>query len=209
MKVELGDRLAVGALVLAAGLTAAVYDRLPAVIPVHFDLHGRPDGWMPREIGAWSVLAVGAIVWLVTRFAVLALAGRDRENLDASPVATVAAILMGMVCGVQLALVHAALYEPHRVGLGLAFVLAATWVAIGLVMPRMRRNRWMGVRTPWTLASDENWSRAHRVAGYAFAVGGVLAFGAFAAGQPLVAGACLVLSGAAPIVHSYRLSRGA
>ena len=42
--------------------------------------------------------------------------------------------------------------------------LGALFVMLGLVMPRVRRNPWVGVRTPWTLASDENWARTHRFA---------------------------------------------
>ncbi|MMZ70136.1 hypothetical protein D1872_331140 [compost metagenome] len=32
----------------------------------------------------------------------------------------------------------------------------------------------MGVKLPWTLASQENWNRTHRAAGYLWILGGIL-----------------------------------
>lgn len=42
---------------------------------------------------------------------------------------------------------------------GIVFILIAN------VLPRIQPNWWIGVRTPWTLASKENWTRTHRLAG--------------------------------------------
>ena len=47
----------------------------------------------------------------------------------------------------------------------LGFPLLNIW--LGNLMPKMRPNWIMGVRTPWTLTSDEAWVRTHRVTGRA------------------------------------------
>ena len=38
---------------LGALVSAAVYARLPDPVAVHWDLHGNPNGWMPRPVGAF------------------------------------------------------------------------------------------------------------------------------------------------------------
>ncbi|GAA1761547.1 SdpI family protein [Nonomuraea bangladeshensis] len=45
---------------------------------------------------------------------------------------------------------------------------------LGLVLPGIRRNWLMGIRTPWTLASERVWTRTHQVGGRLFAVTGVM-----------------------------------
>jgi uncharacterized membrane protein len=81
------------------------------------------------------------------------------------------------------------------------------WIALSLAVPRVRRNPFVGIRTPWTLASDENWARTHHFAGYTFAAGGVIATGAALAGAlPLVIGA-IVVSALMPAVYSFLLTR--
>jgi uncharacterized membrane protein len=42
------------------------------------------------------------------------------------------------------------------------------------VMPRVRRNYFVGVRTPWTLSSDEVWRKTHRFSGKLFMLLGLL-----------------------------------
>jgi uncharacterized membrane protein len=47
---------------------------------------------------------------------------------------------------------------------------------IGNVLGKVRRNFWMGVRTPWTLASEVVWNQTHRVAAWMFVAAGLLGF---------------------------------
>src|SRR5207247_1752583 len=46
-------------------------------------------------------------------------------------------------------------------------------VAMGNVMGKVRRNFFIGIRTPWTLASERVWYATHRVAAKAFVVAGI------------------------------------
>ena len=57
----------------------------------------------------------------------------------------------------------------------MAIGVGGLFVIIGNVMTRMRPNWFMGIRTPWTLSSDAVWRKTHRVGGYGFVTGGVLA----------------------------------
>ena len=45
---------------------------------------------------------------------------------------------------------------------------------LGLVMPKLRRNSLMGLRTKWSLSSDEAWEKSQRFGGKSLAVTGVL-----------------------------------
>jgi len=53
-------------------------------------------------------------------------------------------------------------------GCGLLFVF------VGNMMPKFKSNFFAGIRTPWTLSSNEVWQRTHRLAGFAWVSGGVL-----------------------------------
>ncbi|MBP7148144.1 MAG: DUF1648 domain-containing protein [Acidobacteria bacterium] len=58
--VAIGFALLCGTLVVA--YTAAQYPHLPARIPVHFDIAGRPDGWSTRSFGTVMVLPLMTLV---------------------------------------------------------------------------------------------------------------------------------------------------
>lgn len=60
------------------------------------------------------------------------------------------------------------------VAVGLLFIV------IGNYMPQVKDNYFIGIRTPWTLASPEVWRKTHRFSGFMWMLGGLLiALGAF------------------------------
>jgi len=46
---------------------------------------------------------------------------------------------------------------------------------IGVLLGKARRNYMIGIRTPWTLASETVWDKTHRLGGKLFKISGVLA----------------------------------
>ena len=47
-------------------------------------------------------------------------------------------------------------------------------ILMGVLVSKAKRNFFIGIRTPWTLSSDEVWNRTHRLGGRLFKVGGVV-----------------------------------
>jgi uncharacterized membrane protein len=77
---------------------------------------------------------------------------------------------------------------------------------MGNVLGRVKRNFWIGVRTPWTLASERVWVDTHRFSARTFVVAGGLGFAAVLAGAPLEATlAIFIISVLAPVLYSLIL----
>ena len=52
--------------------------------------------------------------------------------------------------------------------MGLLFIL------IGLFIRKAKRNYFIGIRTPWTLANDVVWKKTHKLGGVLFVIAGIL-----------------------------------
>lgn len=203
------DLLAFGFIGASAVATAAVYDRLPDPMPTHYDLHGAPNGWMPRPIGAFLLPIMAVFIWALVRFGSGMLPPAWRERLESSPLSTVGLLVGGFLAALQAVMLQGALATPPHLGGGVWMIVGAFFVLLGLVLPRVRRNPWIGVRTPWSMTSDENWARTHRFAGYTMTAGGALAMLAALAGAPM-AGLSFILVGAfAPLLYSWYIARTA
>jgi uncharacterized membrane protein len=206
-KIDRLDLLAFGLNGAAAIATAAVYDRLPDPMPTHFNLHGVPNGWMPRAIGAFILPVTALLVWVLLRFGGALLPPSWRERLAASPLSAVGLLLSGLLACLQGLILRAALMPVPRLGGGAWLLLGAFFVLFGLIAPRVRRNPWIGIRTPWTLTSDENWARTHRFAGYTMTAGGLVSIAAALLDAPMV-GLGFILAGAlAPALYSWLIAR--
>ena len=46
------------------------------------------------------------------------------------------------------------------------------FIVVGMFLPRLKRNTSMGLRTPWTMASDLSWTMIRRLAGRLFVAPG-------------------------------------
>ena len=78
---------------------------------------------------------------------------------------------------------------------------------LGNVLGKVQRNFWVGVRTPWTLASDTVWTQTHRLAAWLFVAGGLVGFAATLAGASgvwLFVGVLVAIAGV-PVVYSLVL----
>ena len=76
------------------------------------------------------------------------------------------ALELGVKLGWQVNILHAVI--P---------VVAALIVIVGTLLPKIRRNWFFGIRTPWTLSSDEVWHETHRFGRPIFIAAGVIILG--------------------------------
>ncbi|MDB4934651.1 MAG: hypothetical protein JWP87_1623 [Labilithrix sp.] len=204
------DMVSVGVIGLSAALTAAVYERLPERMATHFDLAGNPNGWMPRAMGAWFAPVFGLGLWAFIRFLPAILPKSDRRRLGDSSAPLVAAMTAMFMAAVHVLVLYVALVPGASLARAIWIVLGALYVALGLVIPRVKRNAIIGIRTPWSLTSDENWARTQRVGGYAMVIGGLAAAAFGVLGGPtggIVAIAALIVSALIPAGYSLVLAR--
>jgi uncharacterized membrane protein len=202
-------RLAIGIAGATFAIPVILWGHLPDPMPVHWDLHGTANGWMPRAIGAFfaPVVFLVVVALLATRRAPpgapLETAGRLHRLL----VLAVALLGFAMTLVSQLVAIGAPLdvrrVMPAAVGLLLA--------VLGWRLPTLSPNRVFGVRTPWTLADPRVWAATHRLAGPIFVWGGLGM--ALVGSTPLLAdpvGPCvggLAAFALIPVVYSFLVAR--
>lgn len=63
---------------------------------------------------------------------------------------------------------------PFEGGMFLSIFMGIFMIIIGNVLPKTKRNAVVGLRTKWSMASDETWSKTNRFSGYVMMVIGLL-----------------------------------
>ena len=163
-------------------VTLAALLVLPAEIPVHYNAAGEVNRWGSK----YEMLLLPLITLLMGAF----LLKVSRWSEQKAPGNRTAVLAIG--CGALLVfnvMTVVFLVQAYRIAaLGTGLELSVSRILFGItglllfclgnVMPKIRRNGWCGVRTAWTMASDENWRRSQIVGGgVMMAVGLVLAVG--------------------------------
>ncbi len=198
---------------VSAIVSGAVLWQSPAgiEIPLHWGIDGTPDRYGPAWEGLFMPPAVMAMVLGI--FSVLKWMEPRQENLEKSSKArggiALAVVLMmliiqagtiGFVLGSDVPMVRLVFFA-----MGLMFML------MGNFLGKTRSNFFIGIRTPWTLSSDEVWRKTHRMGGKLFmAVGAVMAGIAWLVAQSNLAFVliiCVVPAVLIPAVYSWWLWR--
>ena len=72
-------------------------------------------------------------------------------------------------------------------------------------MPKMKQSYTIGIKLPWTLESEENWNRTHRLAGYTFMIGGILVAATAFLEQMWITFVVFIIMSVIPTVYSFAL----
>jgi uncharacterized membrane protein len=196
--------LGAGAVLLAvlAG-TLVAYPQLPAILPMHWDAHGQVNGWGPKW---WLFLTgPGSIALIVLTFSALPWLSPKKFEVDSFR-ATYLYLMMTLVA--LLAYVHllvlaadlgVALDMTRAIAGGICLLIAL----MGNVLGKVRRNFFIGVRTPWTIASEQVWNATHRFAAKTFVAGGVFGLLAVLLRAPFwVPMATILIAALSPVIYS-------
>jgi uncharacterized membrane protein len=175
---------------------------LPDVpIAIHYDIHGQADGFAPRD-QAMLVLPGLALCLHLGLFSLLPVIARNGELLSRSSVAYGA---VGLATIALLTTLHIALVL-NAAGLPVSPVTVTTLggglllVVTGNYLPKARRNHFIGVRTPWTLADERVWDKTHRFAGPLLMLGGVAIVVATFVAPPALLSLAFMAGWAVPVV---------
>ena len=158
----------------------------------------------------WESLALLAAHWLV-----LLVVFSDRRNREGQSRKAVGLVFWVMPFTSLLTGGAAALLAREADGAGafsaaMALGFGALLVAVGNYMPKFRQNSFIGIRVPWTLASEANWNATHRFGGKVWVAGGFACMaGALLPAQAMGVVFPAVLAAAAllPIGYAWRYSK--
>lgn len=202
--------LLVSGIFLLIAVVAAVwlYPRLPAQAPNHWNLQGHVDGTMPR---LWVAVMPASIIFVLALLTVL-LPAISPRRFEIRSFASVYGLLMLATQGLMLVIGLAMLLAGagYSVSMPTVALLAtgALFMVFGNYMGKLRKNFFIGIRTPWTLSSDAVWERTHRAGGWLFVSGGLAAVVVVLAGLPHWLAIVVLLAAAlSPPVYSLLIYR--
>ena len=185
---------------------ALVYSRLPETMATHWNMSGEADGWSSRAFAVFGLPGILLAVNLLLPFALKA--DPKRANMSDKLVMItlwIIPMISLLCCGLTLA---RGLGYTVSVEFWVPIFMGVLFIVIGNYLPKTKQSYTMGIKLPWTLNSEENWNRTHRLAGYLWVLGGllfiVMSFVGWSLAAFLIILAVMVL---VPTAYSYLLYR--
>jgi uncharacterized membrane protein len=162
-------------LILTLAISILAYPVLPDLIPSHWNMAGEVDGYLPK---IWGVLIIPLVMVLLTAFFFL-LPRIDplKENYrkfrpyyDGFILVFLAFFLL-----IQAQIILWGLGYQISPNLIIPLLAGALFIYLGFLVEHAEQNWFVGIRTPWTLSSEQVWKKTHHLGGKLFKIAGIIA----------------------------------
>ena len=206
MKIRVSTAAQLGLFVVAMAYSLYMAAQLPDTVPTHWGLNGQPDSYGSKWMDL--LLMPGVILLMAALTPALAKISPSQFQVGAfeETYGYVAFLVGALMFAIHVVIVQASIGRHLDMTRLMMFVMFAFFALIGNVMGKIKRNFFMGIRTPWTLADERVWIATHRYGGRLWLVGGVIGAIAALIGVPFaILIALLLVMAFLPILKSYQL----
>lgn len=171
--------LVISAVLILIVILAGVFlwSRLPDPMASHWNEMDQVDGYMSRFWGVFMLplmmIGITLLFWAIPSIDPLKkniAEFRGWFNLIIVFFNLFMAFVHGLTLAWNLGLTGFSMGTAMVPAIGILFIL------MGLMVRKAKRNYFIGIRTPWTLASDSVWLKTHRLGGILFIASGLICF---------------------------------
>ena len=188
---------------ILAGL--ALWNQLPEQMPMHWNVAGEVDGWASKPM---AVFGMPLLLLLVQWLGIFANRCDPKKNNHSSKMLYLVYWIVPALSIVLEALTYtAAMGYAVQMELFVTIFMGLLFIIIGNYLPKCKQNYTIGIKLPWTLHSEENWNRTHRLAGWVWVAGGfaILVSGFLGTIWIMIAATALMVL--IPVIYSLILYR--
>ena len=178
------------------------WEQLPETMATHWGTDNEPNGWNSK---AFTVFGIPGVMAALHIFAILmTFADPKKSNIGEKAIGIVYWIIPAVSLAVMSATYAYALGMNVNIGMICCLLLGIIFIALGNYLPKAKQNFTFGYKIPWTLSSEDNWNKTHRLAGWLMVICGLLfIINAFVLSEWVIL-ACLIAV-AVPMIYSYIL----
>ena len=184
-----------------------IWSQLPNQISIHFNAAGQANNFQSKVL---AVFGLPVFLLLVHLFVIFVIR-RDPKNsaMNEKMIRVIYWLTPIVSLSISYLIYSKALGSTTNPSVFVSALLGLIFVIMGNYMPKLKVNHTVGVRLPWTLQSEDNWHKTHRLAGKLWVIGGLILLleAGLQFAVPYVLGIVILTIVLIPILYSYQLSR--
>lgn len=145
------------------------------IIPIHFGIDGKPD-----QFGGKYFILIFPVLSLIIGLTMLLVAkyGKVTENYTKYLLLTglliegiFTVLLVALIC---YALSYSEQFPNFDISKFIMITFGCLFLLMGNFMPKIERNRSLGLKCKWSLYNDTTWQKTHRILGFGGVIVGIL-----------------------------------
>lgn len=190
-------------ILLFALVNLLFYKKMPETLPTHWGFNNKIDGYSSK----FTTLITTPLLLIFLNIFSCFMLDNDPKNKDKNNfVITIGKATIPLVMLITFVIsVFYGLGKEINVMVIISIFVGFLLILIGNYLPKTKRNYTVGIKLPWTLNSDENWNKTHRLAGYFFILGGIFFLFTPFIGNEYLIFLTIMIIGIIPAIYSFYL----
>lgn len=149
-----------------------LWNELPDTMATHFGSDNTPNGWSSKTFAVIGLpLLLLVLHWLTVG---ITLNDPKKQNIGKMMFTVVFWIVPVVSLFANGTTLLYSLGCKVDVGMIISILIGCMFILLGNYLSKNRQNYTVGIKLPWTLSSEENWDKTHRMASRLWVLGGVL-----------------------------------
>ena len=169
------ELIIVAIILLSFAIGIYYYPQMPEKLASHWGAQGKVDGYTSKFWGLFlmPIISVGLLLIFILIPRIDPLKSniqQFRKHYDGFVV-----LILVFLFYLYLLTIFWNSGYTFNMTIFLSPALAILYYYTGILIENAKRNWFIGIRTPWTLSSDNVWEKTHKIAGKLFKIAGIVA----------------------------------
>lgn len=166
--------LPIALIVLALLVGLILYPDLPERIPSHWNAQGEIDSYSGKNFGVFFFPGFILGIYLLMTFLPLIDPLKRNYAKFSLPYFWFRTIFVSFFILIYFYSLWSALGTEANIKYFIFPAFSLLFIFIGLFLPKVKKNYFVGIKTPWTLHSEEVWNKTHQFSGKLFVAAGII-----------------------------------
>lgn len=149
-----------------------LWNQLPDMIATHFGSDNTVDGWSSKPFAVFGLPLMLLAMHLFCVF--VTSADPKRKNISDKFFKWILWIVPVLSVATCLSCYAITLGINVDIGAVIYLLIGILFIIVGNYLHKVKQNYTVGIKLPWTLNSEENWNRTHRLSSWLWIAAGIL-----------------------------------
>lgn len=152
-----------------------IYGSLPAVVPMQYGMDGKVNRYGDKSeliMMTGVLLFAGLLVYILMKY-LPAIDPKKQVKYGEETFKKIAFGIVLFMSALNIVILFATVHRSIHVDKLILPIVGLLFAFMGNMMNNIKPNYFAGIRTPWTLESEDTWRATHRLAGKLWFIGGI------------------------------------
>lgn len=153
-----------------------IYPNLPDLIPSHWNSRGEVDSFGPKAFVVFFMPFLALAIYFLMTFMPAIDPLRKNYEKFAKTYFWFKVFLSSFFVVLYFFMLASASGFRMNIIYFIVPIFSLLFILMGFMLPKIKRNWFIGIKTPWTIHSDAVWNDTHKFSGKVFIAAGIVSF---------------------------------